>query len=110
VKHLATSRFWRCYHALPVEVRELADRSFAQLKADAGHPSLHFKKIGTFWSARVGLHYRTLATEVGEDRAWFWIGSHAEYDRLLGQPPANKRLQPTAVKRSAKKRAPRRRG
>jgi len=48
VKHLATPRFWRCYHALPPAVRELADRNFAQLKADLKHPSLHLKKIGTF--------------------------------------------------------------
>jgi hypothetical protein len=108
VKHLATSRFWRCYRALPVEVRQLADRNFGQLKADASHPSLHFKKVRTFWSARVGLHYRALATEVDEDRAWFWIGSHAEYDKLLSQRPA-KDLQPKAAKRPAKKRAPRRR-
>lgn len=110
MKHLATSRFWRCYHALPAEVRTLADQSFARLKADASHPSLHFKKVGTFWSARVGLHYRAVATEVGEHRAWFWIGSHAEYDQLLSQRPANPRLQPTAAKRPAKKRASRRRG
>ena len=110
MKHLATPRFWRCYHALPTAVRELADRNFAQLKADAKHPSLHFKKVGTFWSARVGLHYRAVATEVGEDRAWFWIGSHAEYDKLLSQRPANKRLQPTAARARAKKPASRRRG
>ena len=85
MKHLATSRFWRCYHALPKAVRELADRGFAQMKADPKHPSLHFKKIGTIWSARVRLHYRALATEVGDDRVWFWIGTHAEYDRLLSQ-------------------------
>ena len=110
MKHLATSRFWRCYHALPGTVRKLADRSFAQLKADPKHPSLHFRKIGTIWSARVGLHYRALATEAGEDRAWFWIGTHAAYDRLLSQKPANQRLQPTAARRPAKKRASRRRG
>jgi hypothetical protein len=110
VKHLATSRFWRCYRALPDVVRKLADRNFAQLKADAKHPSLHFKKVGTFWSARVGLHYRALATEIGEDRAWFWIGSHADYDKLLGQRPAPKRLEPAAARRPPKKRAPSRRG
>jgi hypothetical protein len=89
-------------------VRKLADRSFAQLKADPKHPSLHFKKIGTIWSARVGLHYRALATEVGEDRAWFWIGTHAEYDRLRSQNPANKRLQPTAARKTAKRESRRR--
>ena len=31
-----------------------------------------------------GLHYRALATEVGEDLLWFWIGPHSEYDKLVG--------------------------
>ena len=110
MKHLATSRFWRCYHALPATVQELADRSFALLKADPHHPSLHFKKIGAIWSVRVGLHYRALAIEEGDDRAWFWLGSHGEYDKLLKQRPAGKRLQPTASTRSARKGTSRRRG
>jgi hypothetical protein len=33
----------------------------------------------------VGLHYRALAVEDGADLIWFWIGTHAEYDRLLDQ-------------------------
>ena len=41
---------------LPAEIRILADRAFEQLKADPHHPSLHFKRVITFWSARVGLH------------------------------------------------------
>lgn len=110
MKHLATARFWRCYYALPQTIRELADRSFAQLKADPSHRSLHFKKIGDFRSARVGLYYRALARDVDQDLAWFWIGTHAEYDKLLSQQPANKRLQPTAARPPAKKRTPRRRG
>ena len=85
----------------------MADRCYAQLKANPNHPSLNLKKIGTLWSARVGLHYRALAVESGEDRAWFWIGSHADYDRLLGRQPANKRLQPTAARRWPKKRGER---
>ena len=110
MRHLATPRFWRCYHALPQTVRELADRSFAQLKADPSHRSLHFKKIGEFRSARVGLYHRALARDADQDLAWFWIGTHADYDRLLSQRPANKRLQPTAVRHPVKKRTPRRRG
>ena len=107
--HRATPRFWRCYNALPKDVRRLADRCYALLKDNPAPPSLHFKKVGQFWSARVGLHHRAVAVEAGEDRAWFWIGSHADYDHLLSQQPANKRLQPTAARRRAK-RAPRRRG
>ncbi|HZP83350.1 MAG TPA: hypothetical protein VFB21_17030 [Chthonomonadaceae bacterium] len=83
LQHFASPRFWQLYCALPEEVRELADRSYALLKADPTHPSLHFKKIGSLWSVRVGLHYRALAVEREEGLVWFWIGTHAEYDRLL---------------------------
>ncbi len=83
MRHLATSRFWRLYQALSRQVRELADRNFDLLKENPRHPSLHFKKVGNLWSARVGLQYRALAAEEGEDIIWFWIGNHDEYDRLL---------------------------
>jgi len=72
------------YKALPADVRDLADKNFALLKSDPRHPSLHFKKIGTVWSARVGDHYRALGTEVKEGIYWFWIGTHGEYDRIVG--------------------------
>lgn len=62
----------------------LADKSFTLLKSDPRHPSLHFKKVGRFWSARIGLYYRALAMEVHEGVLWLWIGSHADYDKLLG--------------------------
>jgi hypothetical protein len=39
--------------------------------------------VGSYWSVRVGLHYRALAIESGDDMVWFWIGSHADYDALL---------------------------
>jgi hypothetical protein len=29
------------------------------------------------------LHYRALAAEVTDGLVWFWIGSHADYDRLV---------------------------
>jgi hypothetical protein len=54
------------------------------LKADPRHPSLHFKKADSFWSVRVGLHYRALGVEAEGGILWFWIGTHADYDRLVG--------------------------
>ena len=104
--HRATSRFWRCYKGLPRDVQRIADRGYALLKTNPNHPSLHFKKVGQFWSVRVGLHYRAVAVDAGEDLAWFWIGSHADYDKLLGQKPASKALQPTG--RGARRRKPQR--
>lgn len=59
------------------------DAAFDLLKRDPRHPSLRLKKVGDHWSARVGLRYRALATEVDGGLLWFWIGSHADYDHLL---------------------------
>ena len=96
MKHFANARFWRCYRALPAEIRALADRNYALLSSNPSHGSLHFKPVGVLWSVRVGLHYRALAAAAGDDLVWFWVGSHAEYDRLVGRTPANKALQPTS--------------
>jgi hypothetical protein len=85
MKHGASPAFWSLYDALPRDVQELADKSFELLKQDPYHPSLHFKQIGRFWSARVGLRYRALAVESDQGVVWFWIGSHAAYDHLVKQ-------------------------
>ena len=72
------------YGALPEEVRSLADKNFVLLKSNPKHPSLHFKRLGDLWSVRVGAHYRALGTQ-GEDRMlWVWIGTHREYDKIVG--------------------------
>jgi len=84
LRHIASSRFWVLYQALPPAVRNLADKNFALLKSDPRHPSLRFKRIGKLWSARVGDHYRALGTDVEEGVYWFWVGTHAEYDRIVG--------------------------
>jgi hypothetical protein len=84
LKHFASSEFWSCYSRLPEQVRQLADRTFELLKADPYHPSLHFKRIGKYRSVRVGLRYRALAIRVDEGLVWFWIGTHSQYDRLVG--------------------------
>ena len=84
MKHLASPKFWALYNALPQEARQIADKNFTLLKADPRHPSLHFKRIGQLWSARVGDHYRVLGHDVPEGVHWFWIGTHAEYDKLVG--------------------------
>jgi hypothetical protein len=57
------------------DVRELADKDFALLRTNPRHPSLRFKKVGVYWTARVGLHYRALAKERDDGLVWFWIGS-----------------------------------
>ena len=63
MNHFATPDFWSCHRRLPPEVRELADKNFGLMRDDPRHPSVRLKKVGGFWSARVGLRYRALARE-----------------------------------------------
>ena len=85
MRHFKDPKFKPFYDALPPSVRDLADKSFALLKQDPKHPSLHFKRIkDDLWSVRVGRSYRALASEGKDGFQWFWIGSHADYDRLVG--------------------------
>lgn len=81
--HRVTDEYWRRYHDLPRDVRVCADKCFRLLLSDSRHPSLQFKKVGRFWSARVGAAHRALAVPDGDDYIWVWIGSHGEYDRIL---------------------------
>jgi hypothetical protein len=81
--HRATDRFWKCFEKLPESIQDLSNRSFQLLKTNPRHPSLRFKKVGDFWSARIGLDYRALAVEDNQDFIWVWIGTHDEYERMI---------------------------
>ncbi len=85
MNHFATPDFWFHYRRLPEPARVLADRCFELLEADPRHPSLRLKRIGAFWSARVGLHYRALARDRDEGLLCFWIGPHSRYDQILSR-------------------------
>jgi len=80
MSHHATPDFWYSYRRLPEEVQ----RNYQFLTEDPYHPSLHFKSIHDhLWSVRIGRKYRALATIQDGDYIWFWIGTHAAYDRLI---------------------------
>jgi mRNA-degrading endonuclease RelE of RelBE toxin-antitoxin system len=83
VKHCTSSDFRKAYRKLPVEIQKLADKNFELLKRDQRHPSLHLKRIEDVWSVRVGRKYRALGIDSPDGIQWIWIGSHAEYDRLI---------------------------
>jgi hypothetical protein len=85
LKHRATASFWKRYEALPEDVRVAADKNFQLLKGNPRHPSLHFKRVKSdLWSVRVGIHYRALSLEAKDGFDWVWIGTHAEYDSIVG--------------------------
>ena len=83
LKHFTSPSFWDYYSKLPSSIQELADKNFELLKSNPQHPSLHFKKVVRYWSSRVGRKYRAVAVEMEKGLIWFWIGKHAEYDKLI---------------------------
>jgi mRNA-degrading endonuclease RelE of RelBE toxin-antitoxin system len=83
MRHFASPSFWERYEELPDSIQELADKNYEILKANPKHPSLHLKKAGKYWSVRIGRKYRALGVDIEEGILWFWIGTHAEYDKLL---------------------------
>ncbi len=90
MKSRATADFWKCFEALPRSIQERARTAYARWSQNPYHRSLEFKRIKgskhPLRSLRVGLHWRALGVERGDGMVWFWIGSHADYDRLISNP------------------------
>lgn len=82
MKSHALPSFWKCYHQLPQQIQNLADKNFALFKQNPRHPSLGFRKKGRVYTAEIGRSYRALARERNGEYYWFWIGSHEEYNRF----------------------------
>ena len=88
MKSKRTKQFHALFAELPEPVQRQANAAYKLFKANPSHPSLSFKQVsprGPVYSARVGLHYRALAIRKPDEIIWFWIGSHAEYDKLLSR-------------------------
>jgi len=86
VNSRATPRFWAAYRDLPPEIKDAARKGYQLFRENPHHPSLQFKKVhqrDPVYSARITLGYRALGLLDADEIAWFWIGTHAAYDRLL---------------------------
>jgi len=83
-----TEDFLDSFARLPEPVKMQARKSYRLWRANPHHPGLHFKRIhghDELFSVRVGLGWRALGLLEGDTIYWYWIGSHAEYDKLLKQ-------------------------
>lgn len=79
----AVQSFWLAYAKLPKHVQDAANRQYNLWLENPQHPPLHFKKVGKFWSARITGFYRAVGLRTKDSIIWFFIGTHAEYDKLL---------------------------
>jgi len=81
-----TKRFKQLLRTLPTSAQAQAYAAYRLFKMDPHHPGLSFKQVDTkppLYSVRIGLHYRALGVKQGDTIVWVWIGSHADYDKLL---------------------------
>jgi hypothetical protein len=83
-----THRFRDALADLPPAVQQQAHNAFGLFVQNPYHPSLRFKQVHTtkpIFSVRIGLDYRAVGMRSEDEIVWFWIGSHADYDKLLKQ-------------------------
>jgi len=88
VKSRVTEDFVACFARLPDNVKVQARKSYRLWQADPHHPSLQFKRVHNreaMYSVRAGIGWRVLGLLEDDTMYWFWIGSHAEYDKFLKQ-------------------------
>ncbi len=83
-----TERFRKAFQQLPEPIQQQARAAYRRFKEDPYHPGLRFRQIHPtqpIYSARISREYRALGVRSADEIIWFWIGSHAEYDKLLSE-------------------------
>jgi len=81
-----TDAFRERFATLPDDVKDLARKAYRLWRDNPRHPSLRFKKVHQkepVYSVRVSRGWRVLGKLRDDTMTWFWIGSHAEYDKIL---------------------------
>ena len=83
---LTTEKFWKAFNKLPDTVQEQAKKAYELWQRDPYHDSLQFKRVHSkkpIYSVRIGIHWRAIGVKENDTLIWFWIGSHADYDKLI---------------------------
>lgn len=74
------------FRRLPPAIQSSARKAYQLWRQNSAHPSLQFKRIHgsePIDSIRVALGWRALGLLDDDAITWFWIGSHADYDRRI---------------------------
>ncbi len=86
IRSRTTPSFRHLLAQLPADVQRQAREAYRYFRNDPTHPGLQFKRVSQrepIYSVRVGRSYRAVGLWEGAEIRWVWIGSHAEYDKLL---------------------------
>ena len=87
MKSRTTKQFHRAFALLPKEIRGRARRAYRLFAKNPMHPSLRFRRVHPkepVYSVRVSLGYRAVGAREGDQITWFWIGTHAGYEKYVG--------------------------
>lgn len=85
--------FHELFAALPAKVRATSKIRFAQFVANPCNVSLRLHKLKDHgrgkhvpgsYSVSVTTSYRAIFFIDGQTNVWYWIGTHADYDRFTG--------------------------
>jgi len=82
-----TRKFRDALNSLPTDIQKRARETYSLFRENPSHPSVRFKKVHAtepIYSARVTLEYRAVGMIQDDVIIWFWIGTHADYEPLLG--------------------------
>jgi hypothetical protein len=86
VKSRITSNFRKCFSELTPDTQRQAREAYRKFAENPYHPSLRLKKVHAvdpIYSVRISRDYRALGVQTADEIVWFWIGSHADYERIL---------------------------
>jgi hypothetical protein len=92
-KNHTTRRFREMYAALPQRIQDLAREACVLFDRDPGYRSLRHHQLkdqkgsshepGSF-SVSITMQYRAIYVVENSVNVWYWIGTHAEYDKFTG--------------------------
>ena len=83
---VTTARFRKEYAHLPEHIQDQTRKAYKQWKKNPNHPGLQFKQVHDtepIYSVRVSLSYRAIGIKQKDNFIWFWVGSHADYDKMI---------------------------
>ena len=81
-----TEKFRKAFAELPAAVQKQARQAYRLFIENPHHPSLRFKSIHPtrpIYSVRIGKNYRAVGVREDDDIIGYWVGSHAEYDKVI---------------------------
>jgi hypothetical protein len=86
MKSSLTEEFREAFARLPKQIQQQAREAYRIFQTKPEYPGLLFKKIHStreIYSVRITRNYRALGVLKDDEITWFWVGSHAEYDKIL---------------------------